>query len=728
MEAALSHPYSDATPSTGEPGDKSGLAFLARSLRRRWRSTAAMTVGLSAASIAVIAVLPPHYSASAYLQVDSRPNVVSIPTVLPSIELDVGGISSEVEILKSRELAEAVAGHLHLAEIPGAKSHTSWLSGLPQLHEMAAEVKDWLGIRTPPPHDRVVTWLMDHSDIKPLGKSRVVRVSFTADSPETARDVANAYAQAYIARQVSQLDTAARGAKTWVDTEIGRVRGQVREDEHNLETFRARHGLTEDDSKLLLPYGQLADLDRDLTHAKADYAAARARVDEVRRLQRKGDLEGAVPESIDTPPLKALREQEANLTIERDGLLQHYAPTSGRVKLIEDERDQVRQSIQAELTRIAGGLQSEAAIAASQVASLQAAVTAAKSGLQGSGDLRVELAGLERTAEASRQVLVTLLKRRSELDAQTSLHTANARLVSPAALPHKPSFPLILPMALLATVGSFATAAGISAARDLKDRVIRSTDELAALVAFRTLGILPRFEPARRPNRLIALSADRSRFSEAVKNLYIRVAQPGHPLPRTIVVTSALSGEGKTTTAVSLAMLAATLGRKVALVDFDTHAPSIHHILQLPLGPGLADYVLGKTATLGESLNNPLPNLAVLTAGRADGFNVLARAERIEALMAELAQDFDHIVVDTPPCLAVVDSLVLARIADQVVHVVRWAHTSREVVKAAAHLFDRLDPDRIGVVLTQVDIKCHASEGYSDSVFYHKSLNRYYLG
>jgi len=710
-------------------GDRNGAGFFARSMRRHWRGTVAIGVLLSALSITVIILLPPKYSASAFLQVQSRANVIDIPDVLPSVALDVGGISSEVEILRSHDMAQAVAARLNMTELPG---HHAGIGALLKRYlpwsEIKATVYRLLNIRANTPEEEVTSYLLRNEAVKPVGKSRVVEIAFTAGTPEEARNVANAFAQAYIDRQAGEIADAGLTAKGWIESEIERVRRQVQQDERSLEDFRARKGLTEDGAKLLLPYGHLADLDHDLTGAMADSSAANARVAEIKRLEHAGTLLNAVPESINSPALRALRQQEAELTIQLDEMLQHYSPDSGRVRVVEAEKAQLQRSIRAELGRIAESLQSEASLAASEVASMRGSVAAAKNGLQLSGGERVELMGLQREAEANRQVLVTLMKRRSELASKTSLHAANARLVSPASLPNEPSFPQLLPMAALALLGSFATAAAVGVGRDFNQKTIRSTDELTALVPYRMLGILPRFQPARHPDRLIALAADRSRFSEAVKNLYVRVAPPGHKPPSTIVVTSALPAEGKTTTAVSLAMLAATLGRKVVLVDFDTRAPSVHHILQLPLGPGLAEYVTGQAASLAECLQQPLPNLTVLTAGRCNGFDLLARTEIVEALLRDLAANFDHVVIDTPPCLAVVDGLVLAKLADQVVHVVRWAQTSREMIKATANLFDNIDTDRIGVVLTQVDAKRHAIDGYSDSVYYHRSLNQYYLG
>ena len=320
------------------------------------------------------------------------------------------------------------------------------------------------------------------------------------------------------------------------------------------------------------------------------------------------------------------------------------------------------------------------------------------------------------------------MRRQNELASQVSLQSADAQLISPAALPRKPAFPKMLPMALLAVLGSAIAAVGSYLMRDLRDRLVRSTEELALLLPYPTLGMLPRFQTSRSADRRNALSQDRTRFAEAVKNIYVQISPPDRPLPQTIVVTSAVAGEGKTTTAVSLAMLAASLGRNIVLVDFDMRRPSVHSILRLPLGPGLMEYLSGEVASLNEVIQYPMPNLAVISAGRGSDYNSIVRSEVVDALLKTLKQKFDQVIIDTPPSLAVVDPLIVAHLADRVVHVVRWAQTTRNTVTAAAGMLDAIDPRRIGAVLTQVDVDRHAADGYGDSVMYDKSLNHYYLG
>ena len=708
--------------------ERTGLDILLRSLRRHWRGTSLATILLSSASVAILTVMPSRYSASAYLLLAARPNVVNIQDVVPALALDTEALASQLEILRSRDLATAVARRLALADrnSKGTPSLPPWL------HRAAVMAKAWLasasGNAPMTAEERAVGSLLSHQDVRLIGKSRVVEIRYTAASADLARDVANTFAESFIQREVAEKTKASIAAKTWVDGEIARVHREVENNEHKLEDFRARSGLLENGNRLLLPYGQVAELDHRLTQAETQRAAQQARADEVRRLQRSGSLMDALPETIGSPALQAMREREAKLVIDRATLTQQYGPESDRIRRVDGELNDVKAAIRSELSRISAGLDSEAALAANEVASLRAAEAGAKSRLEAASGQSVGLLSLQREVDAGRDLLVTLMRRQNELASQVSLQTADAELISPASLPRNPSFPRLLPMGLLAVVGSALTAVAFNLTRDLKDRLLRSSDDLAGLLAYPVLGLLPKFRTARNAERLTALSADRSRYAEAVKNLFFQIAPSDRPQPRTIVVTSAVSGEGKTTTAVSLAMLAASLGRNVVLVDFDARRPSVHHVLRLPLGPGLMEYFTGEVTALGEIIQASLPILSVIAAGRGSDYNSMVKSELVEALLHSLTQKFDHVIIDTPPCLAVVDPLVVAGLADKVVHVVRWAATTREIVRAAAKLLGRLDPAGLGAVLTQVDTEQHAAEGYGDSVLYHKSLNRYYLG
>jgi capsular exopolysaccharide synthesis family protein len=702
--------------------------LLARSLRRHWLATTVTTVCLSAVLITILSVVPPKYTAGATLMIETRPNVVNIPGVVPELSRDVEGLASEVEILRSRDIAAAVALRLNLTDIPGAgDKKTTALSGVTDaIGAVLAPINHWLNPLPETAEDRVIRYLQTHEDVGPVGRSRVIEVRFTATSPQLARDAANAFVAAYMDRQVFEKTKASVSAKGWVDHEIERVRGQVEASERKLADFRARSGLLDDSFRQLLPNAQIAEFDRRLTTAEADSGALHARVDEVTRLARDGSLLNALPESIATPALQTMRQQEARLTMDLANLGQRFSPDSDAIRRVQAELAQLRQSIALELGRIARGLQSEAALSGSVVASLKEAEASARRNLEISSGLGVTLASLQREVDVGRDLLVTLLRRQNELASQVLLQAPDAHLISQAPLPREASFPKLMPLSLLAIIGSALLAVGLGIVRDLKDRVIRSVDDLAAIQPYQTLGTLPLFQPARHDKP--ALANDRSRYSEAVKGLYVHIAPSDRPPPRSIVVTSALSGEGKTTTAVSLAMLAASLGRSVVLVDFDARRPSVHHVLGLPLGPGLMEYMAGEITTLNEAIQYPLPNLAVICAGHGNDYNSIVRTDRAEALLTELSTRFDQIIIDTPPCLAVVDSLVLARLADRVVHVVRWGQTHRESVTAATSLFEGIEPRHVGLVLSQVDAKRYSAEGYAGSAFYHRSLNRYYMG
>lgn len=714
---------------------KTGLDLLARSLRRHWRTILAMTAGLSALLIIALALTPASYSVSTYLMVAERPNVVNIQDVLPALTADTELLASDIEILRSRDLTREVARRLHMTAVPGSQKKlgnalTDFLpvAMMKQIEAAKSWLKEQLLPPPLPPDEQVITYLRENLTIAPLGKSRVIQIRFTAKEAQVARDVANAYAQAFIDYQVNEKTKASIAAKSWVDSEIERLRKQVQADEHKLENYRARSGLTENGNRLLLPYGQLADLDHRLTVAQTEYAAVKARADAVHRMEQAGTLMNAVPETIGSPALQAMREREAKLTIDRAALTQQYSSGSDRIRRIDAEMGELRGSIRSELSHIAAGLESEAQLASTTVSQLKSAETSAKNRLESASDESVGLLSLQREVDAGRDLLVTLLRRQNELASQVSLQNSDASVISMAPLPLQPSFPKMLPMALLAIVASMVASVGYSLWADLKDRLVRSTDELAVLLPYPTLGLLPSFDAVHSHDHLNAMSKDRTRYAEAVKNLYIQTTPPDRPMPQSIVISSAISGEGKTTTAISLALLAASLGRNVVLVDFDMRRPSVHNILRLPLGPGLMEYLSGETSSLAEVVQYPLPNLAVITAGRGSDFNSVVRTELVEGLLKHLKQKFDQVIIDTPPILAVVDPLIVARLADRVIHVVRWAQTMRETVRAAAGMLDTIDPRRIGAVLTQVDVERHAAEGYGDSVIYHKSFNRYYLG
>jgi capsular exopolysaccharide synthesis family protein len=220
-----------------------------------------------------------------------------------------------------------------------------------------------------------------------------------------------------------------------------------------------------------------------------------------------------------------------------------------------------------------------------------------------------------------------------------------------------------------------------------------------------------------------------SAFGESIRSLYtsLLLSHVDSP-PKTIVFTSAQSGEGKTTLMVSLARMLAKSGRKVIVIDTDLRKPSVGRFLKLPATPGLVELLSGE-AKFDDVVCTDEPSGAhVITAGKfATNAADVVNSDQMKRLLEGLSRSYDMVLLDSPPILAVSDARILARLVDRVVFAVRWADTRRATVLSALRQVSSTGAKLAGVALTMVNVKKHAQYGYADSGYYYGRIKKYYV-
>ncbi len=263
------------------------------------------------------------------------------------------------------------------------------------------------------------------------------------------------------------------------------------------------------------------------------------------------------------------------------------------------------------------------------------------------------------------------------------------------------------------------------------DRGYRSGEQVERGLGHRSLGLVPMIRGSagrgQHPETFL-LKNPTSMFGEAVRSVFTSVllAPDGAP-PRTLLITSAQPHEGKTTLAVCLARMRGLSGKRTVIVETDLRRPTVHRKLEVPRTPGLVDLLSGE-AQLEDVLHRDERSGAyVIPAGKVttDPAELLASV-RMRNLLDELAQQFELVILDSPPVVAVSDPRLLAPQVDATILVVRWAQTPRDVAGLAAKQIEESGGRLIGVVLTMVNSKKHAQYGFSNSAYYYGPVKKYY--
>lgn len=701
------------------PGAQSGdinLADLPRILwRHKWIIVVTCVLGLVGGRV-LIARLPPVYSANLQLMIAPEPPVLDVQAVAAAVRGDSESTVSEIYVLLSRDLALRVVEVLGLLEDPEFNP----LLRPPELswRQRAGEAVG-LPVAAPPPRPMldpqqqrilVADVLRSKLEAVPLGKSRVISLTAHADTPTKASRIANTVADQYLAAQKERKRAVTESANRWLGGRASELEQEVRRRELEIEAYRARTGLARGAGGEDLSAQEASALSMQLVAAQADRAAAEARVTEAERLLGGGDLENA-GEVLDSPLIHSLREQQVALQRELAEIAAQYGPKHPRVLNAQAQLRDTERAMTAEVEQQIQRLRNEAAVAAAHQHAIAANLSALKDAIGAQSASEVQLRALEREAQSARALLETFLARAEETAPQSTLTAADARIISRAVPPLGPSRPNWQLLQILA--GGLSLAGGVLLAllRAAWDERIRRRSELESLLGATVLGILPALGSWRvrhHPEHWV-LSAPWSEYSEALRRLYTELLLISvGARPRTILFASALPGDGKTSTLLALGRLLSGTGRRVIAIDLNLRKPTLHKAAKLPVDEGLGEwYDQERDVDMAAGnlvYQDSLSALKILPAGRlAADPGVLLQSDRFAELLNVVHSQFDVVLLDSSPVLAVVDAQMISALADATVLLVRAGKTPRRSVIEAFTQLSRVAGIAPQVVLNGAD-------------------------
>ena len=672
--------------------------------RKIWRRKGTL-IGVTAIGTLIAALIvlqmTPKYTAASTVMVDPRENkVLDVEAVISGLPADQETIESEIEVLLSRGLAERVVKKLRLYEVPEFNGRLRpvsrwavWRSYLSPSRYIPDGVKRLFSDGKPaaPPTEEeileaervsIINSLLGTLNISRVGRSRVIQIAVTSESPARAAAIANAVADLYIVEQLEAKFEATRRATEWLNDRLTGLRNSVRQSEQAVEQYRRTSGLVEGKG-VTLASQQATELNSQLILARSKRAEAQARLRQVENLMRSSSSVESVAEVLNSPLIQQLRGQEADIQRKAAELSQEFGRKHPRMINIQAEIEDLRRKIGGEVNKIVQGLRNEVAVARARETELSSNMQGLETRVASLNQREVQLRALEREAKANRTLYETFLTRFKETNEQQEFQRPDARVISTADTPATPSAPRKRLLLAIAFVVSASFGLALVFLLESLDKGFRSMDDIEANTGVPALGLVPALSGlaamGKEPQSVI-LERPNSAFGESVRALHasILLSNVDSP-PKTVLLTSSLPSEGKTSLSLSLARLVARTGNKrVVIIDCDLRRPLIHRHLQMDIDPGLVQ-LLSEDAALEDVLRRDDASGAyVLTAGGtpANPTDIIT-SEQFGKLLDNLKSAFDLIVIDSSPVLAVSDSRILSRIADKTIFVVRWAETRR---------------------------------------------------
>jgi succinoglycan biosynthesis transport protein ExoP len=681
----------------------------------------AVVAGVFVMVMLVAITRTPQYTAYGSVMVDPKhQNLTSTEPVQQGLPPDTSAVDTQVELLRSHTLAEAVVRKLRLDRDPEFNPKAD--SARPGVQPDARTVSS------------VANRIEARTHVRRAGLTYVVDVGFTSRSPTKAARIANEVMATFLQRQLDDKVSAVQRANLELGASLEAMRSEAEAAEAKVQQYRNAHGLFTTEGASLAEQ-EVSTLNQQIAQAKADTAEKQARLSTAIAQVRTGGGGADVGAALGSETIKELRKQEAETSIKLAQLQADFKPGYPEVKRTQAQLDNIRGEIQAEINRILSSLRADAAAAAQRQGSLLGSRGTAQGGLAANGEAQVGLLGLQQRADSAKQVYEAYLNRAKTVAAEGSLQQTDANISSPASLPTKPSSPNLPLFAVAGALLGLLMGALTMLAAEFWDHSLRSGADVERELGVPFAGLMPDYASVagRRRKRGPGAPADYmvdhplSSFAEALRNLRAFLLLSGAQRPTKILaLTSAVPKEGKSMTSFCLARAMALSGSKVVLVDCDLRLRGLSKLVGDPT-KGVTQVIDGEVSLEEAMVHDPRTGLWILPAASGPiPYDLFSRPES-DALLRRLAEQYDYVILDTPPILGVADARILASKVDRVLYVVQWNKTPLRAAQSAMEILRDCGADVAGALLTKVNVKAQARYGYSDDSDYFQYYRNYYV-
>jgi succinoglycan biosynthesis transport protein ExoP len=704
-------------------GERNPLLHYLQILRKRkWAVLATSAIVFALSVIATVNATRLYQATSKVAIFPENPNILGFKdgeNSSPDFDYEAT-METQVAILRSDALAMNVIEAMHLDQNP---KFTNVARQQPE---------DSLHVSNMEPDPAAAATLLGRFrrglSVLLIPNSRLVQISYTDPDPRLATEISNALVRTFTEENFKTKYEAVTQTSDWLSSELADLQMKVQTSEEKLVRYQKDHSILGVDEKQNIVTAKLDELNKELTGAETD----RIQKESNYRLAAEGDFAAFSKTSHEgaSSMLEKLRETESELNTQRAQLTTQFGTGYPKVAELNNQLKQVRAQIVAEETRDQHEIRDEYLAAVQRENLLTTAFNQQKQEANELNESAIEYSVLKRDAEANRQLYQDLLQRLKEAGVSAGLRSSNIRVVDIARIPTNPIQPNVPRNIELGLILGLACGFGLAFVLESLDTSIRTMEEISAISTLPALGTIPlqistngSFRKRLRPTSidpdncespsLVTYARPRSEAAEAYRSLRtsILLSAYGAP-PKVILVTSALPQEGKTTISANSALVLAQRGGRVLLIDADLRRPGIDSLFGFRSRGGLSTLISG-----GDKIEDvvvpfkDVPNLWILPAGLIPpqpaellGSNVM------KDHIARWRNEFDHIIIDTPPCLSVTDAILLSPEADRVILVARAAKTRKIALRRACDLLLQVNANVMGIVLNALDM--NSVEGY----------------
>jgi polysaccharide biosynthesis transport protein len=710
-------------------------------LKRRWLPATSIFSAVVGLSVLAALAQKPSYTATASVLVkaDRSSALLGLEGVetgdLRSLATNNSPVETQAEILRSDSVARATIKALNLTDDKGKQ----------------LKPKD----------------LTENLKVKNAASTDVLHISYVDSDPERAAQIVNEIIAVYMENNVSANRAETAAAREFIGKQLPYVETAVKDAEINLRQFKEANQIVALESEATAAVNIISTLDQKIAESQAELAKATSRSQALSSQLGMDSQQAATMTALSQSPgvqevLTQYQEAQSQLAIEQA----RYRSNHPTVANLQRQTDSLRSLLESRAQQVLGAqfqgrdgniqlgelretltanlldAEAERASLITQTEALRRTLSAYRSRASALPRLTQSQGELERKLKAAQSTYETLLTRLQEVQVAENQNVGNARVISDAEIPEQESGPSKKLFVVAGGAAGILLALSLAFLIDLCDRSVKTIQEAKDLFGYTLLGLIPAYDKLSAPPRnrlgnslgnplgnrlgnrlteqtlpkIFPRDLPRSPISEAYHMLQanLKFLSSDKEL-RVVVVTSSVAQEGKSTIAANLAASAAQVGRRVLLVDADMRYPQQHHIWDLINVSGLSNVIVGQQE-LGTAIQSAMPGLDVLPAGVVPPNPVaLLDSKRMASLIRTFSEDYDLVIIDTPPLIGVADAAIIGKMSDGILLAVRPGVVDTTRASAAKEFLMQSGQPVLGMVANGV-----LTDKEHNSYFYHR--------
>jgi len=590
--------------------------------------------------------------------------------------------------------------------------------------------------------------------VAPIRSTRLITLTASSDDPEMARLIANTTVEVFIERDISSRRRETTAALHFLSRETEKVAENLRQSEENLRVYKEKEGFAELSEKARLMVERLSELESLHQSTRISRQELGNRLKEIRsQLKKVSKVWVSSTYISDNPLVQMLRSRLTDLEIKHAQASREFSSDNPQVTYIKAQIEETKKELKRKVkTVVAGKTESISPVYTelyTKLVSYETEVNALKAKEDALGSLAAEyekevsklpqqelaLARLQRSQQVNSDLYAILVKAKNKAEIESASEIGTIEVVDPASNPTKPVKPKKKLNALLGLISGLIFGAGLAFFLDYGDKTIKTEDEAKKLLNLPVLGVIPRprapgrygygyayrssqkekrkeirasiLQENKSPIELITRDLPRSPISDAYRALVtnLQFAELDRKL-KTLVVTSSIPLEGKTSVAINLAITLASAGEKVLLADADLRLPKIHKVFELDAAPGLTNILIANKSPyqVVHSIEG-VDNLDLLTSGSlSPNPSELLRSSQMKKLILflEVQKEYDRVLFDSSPLLGVADAPILSSNVDGILLVLAANEVDGQAAQKAKESLAKVKAHILGIILTKV--------------------------